>query len=125
MNVTINNPITSYQAINTDNDARFEATTSPLIASDTGWVKFEIIHVATSKVLWSQVDFGSVYCAFSHNSSPCNGPESQNYALVFPSPYTQYSWNLLTNGLYELVVTAQDSAGNVGQARRYFIVDGH
>ncbi|MDM8527234.1 Calx-beta domain-containing protein [Anaerolineales bacterium HSG24] len=114
LNVTISNPITSYQVINTSNEARFEATTSPLIAKDRNWVKFEIVHVATSKVIWSQADYAPPFCAFRGNT-PCNMPGEDK----------KYDWSTLTNGLYELVVTAQDSSGNVGTDSRYFIIDGH
>ncbi len=111
--VTIDSP-TPFQVVNNDSQANFKATTTPAIQADKGWVIFEIIHVASGTSIWSSIEYMPDFCAFGGNG-PCD----------LPSGPAGFNWNLLTNGTYKLVVTANDFNGNVATASQFFIINGH
>ncbi len=113
--LTINSP-TPFQVVNLDSQANFEAIPSPAIASDLGWVNFQIVHVATNAPVWGWVEYIPAFCTFGGNiSGACELPSNRGF-----------SWNALTNGTYKLVATAHDfTTGNVATTSQFFIINNH
>ncbi len=108
LTITVPSP---FQVVNLNNNARFRATTIPFMANNTGWVNFQIRHVGSGVVVWNNTDYASQYCAFGGS---CNRPSAVGF-----------DWSALTNGTYQLIVTARDSGGNTAMNSQYFVINGH